>query len=108
MKRKRSNQVEPPEAKSVVKDEVAVFEKPLEQTSIKSSQMCEYGSLVAVSNQGPIEFRIPKSDRYYTDMSEVYLEVELSVEKSDGTKLDATDETKITPVNNFFGALFSR
>ena len=98
---------DPLEPKIVARDEAEVFEEPIQQGSIKSSQMCEYGTLAAIGNEGPIEFKIEKSSKFCTDMSEVYLEVEVMVQKADGSKLNADDRNKIGPVNNFFGALFS-
>jgi hypothetical protein len=113
MKRKQQQQgVADPESepisKIVSKVELDLFADPLKQESIEHSYKMEYGPMGAITDSGPIAFEIPKSDKLFTDLGGIYLEVTLRVTKENGTVLDNDDRDKIQPCNNFLDALFSR
>jgi hypothetical protein len=111
MKRKQENVTESanePKTKIETKVELNLFADPLKQDSIEESYRMEYGPQGTITDSGPISFEIPKSDKLFTDLGSIFVEVTLNVSKANGDDLDTNDEKRIQPCNNFLDSLFSR
>jgi hypothetical protein len=84
--------------------ELALFDLPSTQTSVKEIYYEEIRPLSQISGDGPFEFRINgQNSTDYIDLKNSQLYVRLNVIKADGTKLTSKN---VGPTNLFLQALF--
>ena len=86
------------------KSELDLFYSLPTNTSITSSNYTNI-TLANLSGEEPsFEINVPGTDDY-TDLSDIYLKLEVSIEK-DSTRLTST--SKVGPINNFGHSLFKK
>ena len=92
-----------------MKSEMDIFTDVPTQTCIHSSKIVSHTPVSNITDTGPIEFLIPKTDEYM-DLASSYLTVTAKIVKSDGTDLhyvagDAGN-SKVAPANLWMHSLF--
>ena len=86
------------------KSELDLFYSPPTNTSIISSNYTNI-TLANLSGEEPsFEINVPGTDEY-TDLSDIYVKLEVSIEKN-ATRI--TENTKVGPINNFGHSLFKK
>ena len=88
------------------KTELDLFSLPPTQTSIESGKWVQYKPVSSLTDDSPIEFVVPGNGDEYSDLTQTLLQIEATIVKADGTKLE--DSTQIGPVNNWLHSLFSQ
>ena len=86
------------------KSELDLFYSLPTNTSIISSNYTNISLQKISGDENSFEINVPGTDEY-TDLSDIYLKLELSIEK-DNTKMTKLD--KIGPINNFGHSLFKK
>ena len=94
------------------KSETELFDTPVTQTAVESSQWIEHHPITSLSDHGPIEFMITGSGDEYVDLSETYLQVTAQIVKLNGENLvqsgAAAADEGVGPVNLWLHALFGQ
>ena len=86
------------------KSELDLFYSPPTNTSIISSNYTNI-TLANLSGEEPsFEFNVPGTDEY-TDLSDIYIKLEVSIEKN---TTRVTENSKVGPINNFGHSLFKK
>ncbi len=95
-----------PESPLCVNTELDLFTIPGTSFSYKDCQYVSYESTTSISDNGPIVFRIPKTDRYL-DLNLTYLKLKFRIVKADGSHINHDDGdghavSMINSCNSFF------
>ena len=83
-----------------VKSELDLFTVPPTQTSVEHGCSMDYHPVSTLTDNGPIEFKIPGSDEDYIDLTNTFLHL--------GVKITAADGAAIGPVNLLMHSRFSQ
>ena len=90
-----------------IRSEIALFDEPPTDVTIKNSYFSEYFPVNSVSDRStPIQFYIQGTNQLYIDLREVRIYLRAKMVKADGTDLAATD--LVAPVNNLLHSLFQQ
>jgi len=87
-----------------LKSELDLFEGHPVQVSQSSGRWIEYYPTAPVSDGGPISFRIPSCEKYYTDLNSSYMKLRFKIVKENGKPLDSGDV--VGPVNLTMHSVF--
>lgn len=94
-----------PESPLCANTELDLFTIPGSSFSYKDCQYVSYESTTSISDNGPIVFRIPKTDRYL-DLNLTYLKLKFRIVKSDGSNINRDEVgpavSMINSCNSFF------
>lgn len=111
------------------RSELDLFVSPKEQDPIVGFQDISYAPVNSIENDGPLIFRIPSNEQYFTDLAQTFLIATVKVTQADGIMpiklikkrqnspngpLDTSssasipDVPEVTVVNDFFDCQFSR
>ena len=90
------------------KSEVSLFDVPPTQTAIQESQYITLSPINSISGvtSTPVEFVIPPSTDYFTDLTSAVLYLKVQLVNSDGTPLP--NNYPAYPENNFLHTFFSQ
>lgn len=93
---------------SFVRSETQLFDEPVYDVSLSSTNASEYHSLNSTSDPStPIEFFIQSNDVQFIDLSETKLYLKAKIVKAEGgADIPATEV--VAPVNNFLHSLFQQ
>ena len=83
-----------------------LFSLPEVESSMIGGQTIKVHTTTSITENGPYEFYIPPSDRYYTYLPLTRLECEFEIRKKDGGQLDETSEVSLC--NLYSSAIFSQ
>jgi hypothetical protein len=87
------------------KHQLDMFALPTTQLSVEYSEKVVFKPIASIENESPIEFSIPAAAEEYTDLSQTYLKLVVSIVDETGLKI--TDTDVVGPVNNLMHSLFS-
>ena len=87
------------------KDQLDLFAVPSTQLSIENSESVTYKPIASIDNDSPIEFIIPPSVDEYTDVSNTFLHLVVSIVNDLDEK--NTDAEDVGCINNLLHSIFS-
>ena len=96
-------------AVEIAMDELQIFDNIHVNTNLKESEIHEITPETHPQGLEPVTFEITGSNTHYYDLANSLLHLQIMIQNSDGTKLDA-DGTKVvvTPSQQIFHSLISK
>ena len=87
-----------------ITSELLLFNPPIVESGVESTQYIEYLPANQLSEEGPIEISIPSSGAMYIDLSRSRLHVKAKIVQKNGSDLTANDI--VSPANLFLHSLW--